>query len=440
MRWSVLSVIAGALVATAMTPAAARCPEAQTLRRDGRAEEAEAAARACVARDSEDVEAWMELSRAVGYQQRFDEALHWAERGLERFPEDADIAAWRVRLLAWSGRVGEARQAYETLVVRAPELLQDPDNAMLQVDLAFWSRDWAAATDGFTAYLSRYPDDAEALRKRGLAWSERGEVDRAVADLSRSCELGGVASCTLVEDVERRGARLSVRLEPLFVSEAHYDLVSTRLEGLFRVVDELYLGLAGDVRLRLVDDGDGLERDTLAHVLASWRTEGFSIESSFGVGPGARFSPRLNAWIEPSVELADGLWARLRAWRMSFASAGATLLSPAVGLDLGPVHAELRYFLSFPDDERATHSGVLRVGVRALEGLRLEAGGGGGNATDSLAAPTATMASHWLILAGAAWQPSWRHEVRLQWVFRRELDDRLSVDRHELLASWRLLF
>lgn len=189
--------VAIAAICTVAIPIAAHasCPDARDLRRAGEPVAAEAAARACMATDAQDVDAWIELSRAVGYQQRFDEALHWAERSLERYPADADVAAWRVRLLAWSGRLPAARAAYAELVARAPGVRDDPETAMLEVDLAFWGHDWRGATEGFTAYLARFPDDAEALRKRGLAWSERGEVDRAVADLERSCSLGGRASC-----------------------------------------------------------------------------------------------------------------------------------------------------------------------------------------------------------------------------------------------------
>ncbi|PKN55018.1 MAG: hypothetical protein CVU56_23520 [Deltaproteobacteria bacterium HGW-Deltaproteobacteria-14] len=390
--------------------------------------------------DAQDVEAWVELSRAVGYQQRFDEALHWAERSLERYPADADIAAWRVRLLAWSGRLPAARDAYAALVARTPTARDDPETAMLEVDLAFWGRDWRAATDGFTAYLSRFPDDAEALRKRGLAWSERGEVDRAVTDLERSCSLGGQASCVVAEDVQRRGARFSVRLEPGFISEARADLVTTRLEAQVRVVGELRLGLAGELRLRR--QGEELLQDSVSTFLASWRAAGFSIEGAVGFGPDADFSPRLSAWIEPSLEVVrDLVWARLRVWRLSFADAGAALLSPALGIELGPVHAEARYFLAFPDEGPSpTHSGVLQLTWEAVAGLAFALGGGGGDAMDSLSAPTVDGGAHWLVLAGVTWEPAWRHEVGLRWVMRREVAGTRAADRHELAVSWRVLF
>lgn len=429
-----------AILASSHIAAHATCPSARDLRRAGRAVEAEAAARACMVADAEDVEAWDELSRAVGYQQRFDEALHWAERSLERYPADADIATWRVRLLAWSGRLPAAREAYAALVARVPGVRDDPETAMLEVDLAFWSRDWPAATDGFTAYLARFPDDAEALRKRGLAWSERGDVDRAVSDLERSCSLGGQASCVVAEDVQRRGARFSVRFEPGFISEAHADLVTTRLEAQVRVVDELRIGLAGELRLR--HQGEELTQDSVSTFLASWRTGAFSVEGAVGFGPGADFSPRLSAWIEPSLEVArDLVWARLRVWRLSFAAGGAALLSPAVGVELGPVHAEVRYFLAFPDEGAGpTHSGVLQLAWEAAAGLAFALGGGGGNAMDSLSDPTAEGGAHWLVLAGVTWEPAWRHEVGLRWVMRREVAGARAADRHEVAASWRVLF
>jgi len=439
VRRSMLAATVAISVFAVDFAAHASCPAARALRVTGRAAAAEAAARACLADDAEDVETWVELSRAVGYQRRFDEALHWADRSLERYPGDADIAVWRVRLLAWSGRLPVAHAAFAALVARSPAALDDPETAMLQVDLDFWGRDWVAATDGFTAYLARFPDDAEALRKRGLAWRERGDGARAVADLERSCSLGDRTSCLAADDVERRDARVSVRLEPGFVHEALADEVSTRLEALVRVAGELQLGLAGEVRLR--GAGAGFAEDTLSTFLASWRTTGFALAGAVGIGPGAEFSPRLNTWIEPSLELlSDRLWAHLRLWRLSFADAGAYIVSPALDATFGPVNVELRYFLALEDGGDATHSVVARVRWAVARGLELELGGGGGDATDSLSQPTAGPRGHGLVMAGVTWEPVWRHAVGLHYALRLERAGARAADRHELALSYRVLF
>lgn len=428
--------LATTLLALAPGARADGCPEARDARHGGRAAEAETLARACVMRNTEDVGAWFELSLAIGYQGRHDEALHWVVRGLERYPADTDLGVWRARLLAWSGRLVDAREALDDLLSGTPALLADPETAALDVDLELWSERWDRAIAGYTAFLARWPGDPEALRKRGLAHLRRGDRDLAAADLGESCSLGLAASCAHATATPHEAASVAVRFEPSYVRSSVGDDVHTRLIGTAQVGRGFEVGLGGELRTRF-GDGDPLS-DTLALLEGGWRGDGLAASLGLGIGPGATFSPRLSAWFEPSVALTEALWARLRYWRVSFADAGAHVLAPSLDLYVGDFNVDLRYFLSLEDGASAPkHAAIARLRWDVGRGFGLEVGGGGGNATDALDRPELG-GRHVVAIAGVSWAPSWQHRVGVTGVFRHEAqDDGYWSVRYEALLSYR---
>lgn len=435
-----LTGLVAALGAVALPGAAVAqaCPEARELRLRGELGRAEAAARGCLEVDADDVGTWFELSRALGYLGRYAEALHWVERGLERFPDDSDLAVWRVRVLAWAGRLPEARGALEAVAARTPELLRDRETAMLAVDLRFWGREWGPAEEGYTRYLATYPDDAEALRKRGITFLERGDDARAVVDFEASCALGGggQASCRYADELKRRRAPVSLLLEPSYATSPRADEVTTRLTGMVRVAEGLRVGVGAELRHR--EAGGEALTDVLVHGAADYRARGWSVEAGLGVGVAPSFAPALTAFVEPAVELTSALLVHLRYWRLSFEDGGAHILAPALELTVGPVSVEARYYLGLEDGGEVTHAGLLRGRWELTPEVTLELGGGAGTGTDYLTARDEPADGHWLGLIGLRWAPSWRHRVMVGYVHREEKVGAETLARHELTLAWEL--
>lgn len=414
-----------AITAAALVGSAARadgCPEARSLRLARSFAEAELAARTCLGERPEDVGTWLELSRALGLQERFGPALEWAERGLERYPEDIDIQLWQVRLLAWTGRLDEAQQRLSAVRERAPDVMRDRETAMLAADLRYWSHDWAGADQGFSSYLESWPDDADARLKRGIV------RDR----------------------LEQESASFDLALESSFSTGERWHEIATRLGVMARVVDELSAGAAFELRDR--DGRYDMGTATLAYGLVRWRGDGAALEAGIGGAlGGAGYAPELSAWIEPTLKIADPLWASLRYWRLGFAdtdgasgspsvsaAAGAHVVSPAVTVVLDPVELDLRYWLGLEDSGKTTHAGLLRARWAASQAWALEVGGGAGNAADYLQPRSGDSGGHWLALCGVRFTAGWRHRFSAGYVQRHEAVEGRTELRHEVSLGWQV--
>src|SRR5215510_6108148 len=70
---------------------------------------------------------WRKQVRQYAAAQDWDSAMRIVEREVARAPQDMDVRAWRARVLAWSGKIGESEKEYiEILNVSRT----DPDNWM----------------------------------------------------------------------------------------------------------------------------------------------------------------------------------------------------------------------------------------------------------------------------------------------------------------------
>jgi len=418
------------------------CPEARALRQQGALALAEAAAARCVAAHPADAQAVLELSRALGHLERFDAALAAIDKGLDLHPEDVDMALWRVRVLAWSGAVARAREAMTAVLDARPEVTADRETAMLVADLCYWSRDWQAAAEWLSRYLASYPEDADAYRKRGLARLASGETIAARVDLERGCRLAGAGapSCADLSALEHRPSVVEITLEGTGGTSERGDELRTSLGVIVHPSARSSVGIASE--LRLIDRAAGagpLEHDVIVTASGGLRDTAWAIEGAVGAGVDATFSPRWSAWIEPAAALARTVWMKLKAWRVSYADAGATVLAPGLALGLGPVELDLRYHLALQDAGSPTHAGVA-LARWGGDDLWAQAGGGGGTGTDYLALSSSGGADHghWLALAGLGWRPARGHELRLGYTLRTEWSAGASaVHRHELGLGWR---
>ncbi|MCC6620398.1 MAG: hypothetical protein IT385_04040 [Deltaproteobacteria bacterium] len=425
------------LLATPSGVEPAPCEAGRAALAAGDLARAEAAAERCLALGSDD-ELARSLSLALGRADRHAAALAWADRVLADGRHDVELSLWRVRLLAWTHQRAAARARLDELGRVDPSLFATREHAMLDADLSFWAERWPDADRALTRYLALWPDDADALRKRGLARLGLGERDAARIDLGASCRLGGpgAASCRDLDGVARADATVEGGLEVTGATSPRADELRTTLSSMVRVADPVKLGLAAQSRLRSA--GDALASDLLIYLLGAVRGDGWGLEAGAGFGVAAAFSPRLDVFVEPSARLAEGLAAALRVWRLSFADAGATVFAPGVTLELAEVRLDLRYYLAIEDAAGLEHAGLARV---RLGGERLwgELGAGVGTARDYVDPSFAqgVDAGHWLALAALGWSPTWAHELRLGYGLRVELGPASSA-RHELTLAWRV--
>ena len=150
---------------------------------------------------------------AVGWQQeirRCAEAQDWAsamdivDREILHAPQDMDVRAWRARILAWSGKLGEAEREYREILTVQPG---DPDN-------------WL----GLANVYSRKSQPKEALRALDRAVdldSNRSDLrvarGRALRAVHKQSEAKLEFKKALILDptnAEAQAALLSLRAEP----------------------------------------------------------------------------------------------------------------------------------------------------------------------------------------------------------------------------------
>ncbi|MFO0747571.1 MAG: hypothetical protein U1F43_18175 [Myxococcota bacterium] len=311
---------------------------------------------------------------------------------------------------------------------------------MLGVDLRFWGHDWEGAAAGFSQYLSSWPDDADALRKRGVSNVERGLEREALSDFDAACRVAGPGApvCAMRDELRRKDARVTLSLGPSYATDGRVDEVQTRVGLLARVWDELRLGVAGELRHRAATDAGGeASDDTLAGFLAGYRGRHWSAEGGVDLGFAPTFAPELSAWIEPAVEIANPVWLHLRFWHIAFAESAANVISPSLDVYVGPVELDLRYWLGLGDGT-TSHTGLVRARWALSPSFTAELGLGAGTAGDYLTLSNTPSDGHEVGLVGVAWSPSWRHKLRAGYVLRRESSGGETLLRHEAQLGYEL--
>ncbi|MFT7578771.1 MAG: tetratricopeptide (TPR) repeat protein [Myxococcota bacterium] len=363
-----------AVLVTAMLQgqlANAACTPATEARQDGRFEDAEDAARHCLEDTPRDLATWFELSRAIGYQTRFSEALHWIEQALVKAPQDIDMRLWRVRVLGWMGRPDDAIDVLDAMVASRPSLLEDPETATLSSNLRLWSK---------------------------AQWTARVEISPRVA-LSG----GGVAEW------------------------------DTHLSAWFRASEALHLGVRGEIHERRGEETP--VRDVIGYVSAAWHGHGWGIGAEAGLGVNAVAVPTTSVWVEPEIRIVGGLSTSLRYWRVDYKETGAHVVTPGLRAELGDWSLDLRYYLGFPDADDTTHSGLARLGWAWSEAWRVEIGAAAGGGSDYLETISRDTDGHVLGLVGLRWRPVERWSIRLGYTWRRDDNGEALLDRHEVQAG-----
>jgi tetratricopeptide (TPR) repeat protein len=142
-------------------------------------------------------EAALELARFLGRQGRLAEALDLCERGVEKRPAAAALAA----AAAFQGAAGAhaLRGRVEALLARAAEAEPHATPvAMARADFLSLCGDRAGAADGYRRVLAEEPDNPEALNNLAflLALDERG-AEEALGLVQRAIEVAGPSASFL---------------------------------------------------------------------------------------------------------------------------------------------------------------------------------------------------------------------------------------------------
>ena len=386
----------------------------------GDPEDAESAAMQCLAQRPDQVSTWYLLSRIFTELERYDEALEWVDAALKRYPDDLQLQAWRVRIIA---RRGDLDRAWLELRAFPASAFDDQETARLAGDLAFWRNDWEVAIRRYDSYLERWPDDTAAAKNRALAYDGLGETSRAQDDLQLLCDLEFEenGACLALGRLKRRASRYALLAQP------GYMLNGTRTYGFneylhlsARASDDLALGAAADVRHRSQDPGINtdvyFEGSANKHIDKHW-----SLYGSAGFTVAADFSPVWAVQVQPCYRFDNGVQLRLKYWRMQFKELGSNIFSPRASMYLGPFFYDVRYFLTIDDNGDVGNSGLGKV-MYFFHQFSVHVGAGVGDRTDYIyqELPDGKVDRFWLVLGGIGWQFHWRHRISFDYSYRNE--------------------
>ncbi len=129
---------------------------------------------------------WSVKVKQYSEAQNWTAALQIIDREIAHAPKDIDIRAWRARVLAWSGKLGEAEHEYLEIVNLVP---QDPDNwaGLASVYLREGRTDEAVKTLDRAVELD--PKRADLRAARGRALRAQGEQSEARLEFQKALEL-----------------------------------------------------------------------------------------------------------------------------------------------------------------------------------------------------------------------------------------------------------
>lgn len=60
------------------------------------------------------------------------------------------------------------------------------------------------AIEEFTKAIALDPNHAEAYSGRGMAYKEEGQVDRAISDFQKACDMGNTMACKDLQELKNR--------------------------------------------------------------------------------------------------------------------------------------------------------------------------------------------------------------------------------------------
>jgi hypothetical protein len=366
----------------------AACPDARDARWRGDADQAEAAARACLSRAPEDADAMLELSRALALRNRTEDAVIWADRAIVAAPEAPDPRVWRARLAFWAGE--------------------------LAARIALAEGDAARAEALFTTSLTLSPSEPAHLG-RAVARARTGRAWGAFADLDAVCRASG---CPDRVRWWRNLAPVRATVEAQALAGLRGGGVQTdsALRASLAAPFGLRLGPIATLRTRTDIDPDAAVGAQVAQALGE-RVE-VHAEAQLGLGSG----------ILPIVDLRGGVgltgfgpvWLELDGRFLEFEDASAGIIQPSVCGDAGRWGACGRYSAVVPSGDVVRHFGLAQGWVGLTRQLLARLGTGGGNINDFLIARDVEAAGSFVAYAGLEWLFSRHHGISATYTFRYE--------------------
>ncbi len=159
---------------------------------------------ACPAFSQEHTPDWQTQVRKYVQTQDWDSALRVVDREVAKAPQDMDVRAWRARVLAWSGQLGEAEKEYLAILKVSRN---DPDNWMGLASV--YSREGKAeeALRALDAAVELDPKRADLHAARARALRAAGERSEARSEFRKALTLDPTST-------EARAGLTSVRGEP----------------------------------------------------------------------------------------------------------------------------------------------------------------------------------------------------------------------------------
>ena len=147
---------------------------------------------------------WQTQVRKYAEAQDWDSAMSIVDREVARAPQDADVRAWRARVLTWSGRLAEAEKEYREILRLSPK---DPDNWMGLGSVYLRAGRTEEALRALNTAVDLDPKRADLHDARARALRAMGERSEARIEFQRALNLDPASR-------EARAGMISTRSEP----------------------------------------------------------------------------------------------------------------------------------------------------------------------------------------------------------------------------------
>lgn len=147
---------------------------------------------------------WQAQVRKYSEAKDWDSAMRIVDREVARTPQDADVRAWRARVLSWSGQLAEAEKEYLEILKLSRN---DPDHWMGIASVYLREGKTEEALRALNAAVELDPKRADLHAARARALRAMGERSEARIEFQRALNLEP-------SSLEARAGLTSVRGEP----------------------------------------------------------------------------------------------------------------------------------------------------------------------------------------------------------------------------------
>lgn len=131
---------------------------------------------ACVHSHGQNALEFLNSAKHHASDKNLDESLEVVRQGLERFPKDHDLLAYKVRLHLWNSAYSLADESLAMLFDMYPH---DYEGYELHVLRYYWSEDWSELEKVAEQALNVYPEDLSFQEKKLLSLIKQGKYELA---------------------------------------------------------------------------------------------------------------------------------------------------------------------------------------------------------------------------------------------------------------------